>query len=244
MGEIEVDWEHRHQTEQMKAVMGKDMAAADFFRSGQQRFDSVIQPFAGDLSAACVLEIGCGPGRILRAISGAAARAIGVDVSDTACATARENLADRDNVEIVKNDGQGLGDIASDSVDLVVSFDVFQHIPTFEIQQAYLRETARVLKPGGKFVIQVKTDSGWLRIFGIPVMPRRFRRHIPESIMRFGLRLSGIRQDRMKATWRGHLIAHRDLASVFARNELTIVDCLPDGRGLRWIVRGTRDAQT
>lgn len=243
MGKIETDWEHRHQTEQMKAVMGKDMETADFFKSGEARFSSVIKPFAGDLATASALEIGCGPGRILRAIATEAGKAIGVDVSDTACATARKNLAQYDNVEIVKNDGAGLDGIESDSVDLVVSFDVFQHIPTFAIQQAYLRETARVLKPDGKFVIQVKTDSGWLRLFGIPLFPRRFRSYVPGILMDFALKLSGIRDDRLKDTWRGHLIPHRELTQVFARNGLKVADCLPDGKGLRWIVRGYNNRQ-
>lgn len=244
MGNIETDWEHRHQTEQMKAVMGKDMAASEFFDSGENRFNTIIAPFAGDLSNCCALEIGCGPGRILRPIANAAKRAIGVDVSDTACETARKNLARFDNVEIVKNNGEGLDGIPSNSIDLVVSFDVFQHIPTLDTQEAYLRETARVLKPGGKFVIQVKTDSGWLKIQGIPLLPRRFRRYVPDFLMKLGLKLSGIRDDRLKDTWRGHLIRHGDLGLIFERNGLKIADCLPDGKGLRWIMRGCEASQS
>jgi SAM-dependent methyltransferase len=52
------------------------------------------------------------------------------------------------------SDGTTLSGIADGSVDLVVTFTVFQHIPDRGVIQRYVTEIGRVLKPGGTAFIQ------------------------------------------------------------------------------------------
>lgn len=106
-----------------------------------------------------VLEIGCGVGRLLKPLSLRVARAVGVDLSEEMLARAREHCADRPNVELHPTDGS-LAFLADGRFDLVFSHIVFQHVPRKAFIQAYLREAARVLKPGGILRVQVDGRSG------------------------------------------------------------------------------------
>ena len=96
------------------------------------------------------LEIGCGPGRLMRPMSRHFVEIHGVDVSDEMITLAREKLRDIPNAHPqVTADGASLGQFADESFEFVYSFAVFQHIPSREVVFEYLRETHRVLKTGG-----------------------------------------------------------------------------------------------
>ena len=243
---IEDDWESRHQTEQMKAVMGKEMNMEEFWRSGEARYSEMIQPlfstYRTDIENMVVLEIGCGPGRILRPFARRAKKAIGVDVSTTAIETIKNNLSEFNNVEFIKNNGDKLDAISDGTIDLVISFDVFQHMPSLEVQVSYLKEISRVLKSNGLFVIQVKSNSGWMKIGGVPVIPRRFRLAIPDMPFNIYLRMLGKRAQRLKDTWRGNLIEHKTIPHLFDKCGLRVDKTVPDGHGTRWILAGQKSS--
>ncbi len=95
------------------------------------------------------LEIGCGPGRLMRPMSRHFAEIHGVDVSDEMIARAREKLADIPNAHPHATDGASLSQFPEASFEFVYSYAVFQHIPSREVVYQYLREIQRVLKPGG-----------------------------------------------------------------------------------------------
>ncbi len=105
-----------------------------------------------------VLEIGCGIGRITRALATRAARVIALDVSDEMLSRARELNSQLTGVEWVLGDGATLGSIGADSVDACVSVVVLQHVPDPEITLGYVREVGRVLRPGGWAALQVSND--------------------------------------------------------------------------------------
>jgi SAM-dependent methyltransferase len=103
-----------------------------------------------------VLEIGCGQGRILHGIAPLFERTYGVDISDSMLKLAEAYLS---------GTGVSLGKIVDSRfplkdkcVDVVFSTIVFQHIQDRETILAYLRESRRVLRPGG--IIRVQTHIG------------------------------------------------------------------------------------
>ena len=103
----------------------------------------------GDRRARKALEIGCGPGRLMRPMSWNFGEIHGVDVSDEMIHLATQNLSKVPNAFPVQNDGTGLACYQDESFDFVYSYAVFQHIPSREVVFNYLTEARRVLKPSG-----------------------------------------------------------------------------------------------
>ncbi len=101
------------------------------------------------------LELGCGVGRITRALSPFFARSVGVDISSAMIDRAREMNADRPSCEWVVNHAPDLGAFGDREFDLVVSFIVLQHVPDRAVISSYLRDMARILAPGGAMVVQM-----------------------------------------------------------------------------------------
>jgi len=108
-----------------------------------------IAPLLSKPEQKTVLEIGYGGGRILAAAARAFGKAVGVDIHNFH-AFAQEALNDRGvkNIELLGTDGTTLP-VGDGSVDVVYSFIVLQHVEKIAIWNAYVRETARVLRPGG-----------------------------------------------------------------------------------------------
>ncbi len=92
------------------------------------------------------LEIGCGPGRLMRPMSRHFVEIHGVDVSDEMIALAKEKLRDIPNAFPHVSNGSSLAEFADESFDFVYSYAVFQHIPSRDVVFEYLRETHRVMK--------------------------------------------------------------------------------------------------
>jgi SAM-dependent methyltransferase len=105
-----------------------------------------------------VLDIGCGVGRLTRALAARAERVVGLDVSQEMLTLAREHNGHLDNVEWVHGDGASLGAIGDAAVDGCFSHVVFQHIPDPAVTLGYVRDMGRVLRPGGWALFQVSTD--------------------------------------------------------------------------------------
>jgi SAM-dependent methyltransferase len=103
------------------------------------------------------LEIGCGPGRLMRPMSWNFGEIHGVDVSDEMIRLAAQKLKDTPNAFPRTTDGTDLSCYAGEFFDFVYSFAVFQHIPSAEIVFSYLAETWRVLKPGGILRCQINS---------------------------------------------------------------------------------------
>lgn len=126
---------------------------AEFFATAAD----TVRDLEGELNRvpACLrthwkaLEIGCGPGRLMRPLSRHFAEIHGVDVSDEMIALAREKLRDVPNAHPRVCDGSRLAAFADNSIDFIYSYAVFQHIPSREVVLEYLREMRRVLKPEG-----------------------------------------------------------------------------------------------
>jgi ubiquinone/menaquinone biosynthesis C-methylase UbiE len=146
------------------------------------------------------LEIGCGPGRLMRPLSRHFAEIHGVDVSDEMVRRARERLADVPHAHVHLNDGASLAAFAGDTFDFVYSYAVFQHIPSREVVFGYLREAWRVLKPGGYLRCQVNGLPPGLVVYGWRLVDGTYARQEPQA--------ASSRYD----TWEGVRIAASEIA--------------------------------
>ena len=138
------------------------MAPGGVFASGDE---SVRQLILNDMDSICqempstemrVLEIGCGAGRMTRALAKVFGEVHGVDVSGGMIERARESLADCPNVHLYQNNGTDLSVLGNLEFDFAFSFIVFQHIPSKAVIENYVREVHRVLRPGRLFKFQVQ----------------------------------------------------------------------------------------
>jgi SAM-dependent methyltransferase len=120
--------------------------------------DSPVAPPGSGLA----VEIGSGLGRICLALADRFEKVIGIDISPEMVERARE-LVTHPAVSFEIGSGTGLGNLDDSSVDLVLSFTVFQHIPSIPVIEHYLVEAGRVLKPGGLLVFQWNNEPGSLR---------------------------------------------------------------------------------
>jgi len=106
------------------------------------------------------LEIGCGPGRLMRPMSRHFLEIHGVDVASGLIQEARENLRDLPNARPHEIRGTSLEDFADCSFDFVYSFGLFPHIPGKALVMAFLREIHRVLRAGGLARLQFSGSAG------------------------------------------------------------------------------------
>ncbi len=121
-----------------------------------------------------VLEIGCGAGRVTRALADLFGEVHAVDVSSEMVERARQALRDRLNARVYKNNGMDLSVLGDSQFDFAFSSIVFQHIPNRDIIENYVREVHRLLRPGALFKFQVQGDASlktspddtWL---GVPI---------------------------------------------------------------------------
>jgi len=129
------------------------------------------------------LEIGCGPGRLMRPLARHFTEIHGVDVSDEMIRMAQERLRDTPNAHPHHGSGSDLSQFPDDKFDFVYSYAVFQHIPSRDVVFSYLREARRVLKPGGILRCQLN---------GLPQHAKQYDtwngvRIAPEEIAQFTL---------------------------------------------------------
>src|SRR3984893_3381269 len=131
----------------------REQGDADFYATATEVVNGLAKEFrrvpAAQRREWKALEIGCGPGRLMRPMSRHFAEIHGVDVSDEMIALARGRLADIPNAHPHVSDGASLREFPEDWFDFVYSYAVFQLIPSREVVSEYMREIHRVLKPGG-----------------------------------------------------------------------------------------------
>jgi SAM-dependent methyltransferase len=162
------DWDERARENARYYVNTEreDWTDDEFFRSGRR---TVEEEILTDMINICqgkdpremkVLEIGCGAGRVTSALSELFGQVWGVDVSGEMVRQARQSLAGKSNVTLIQNNGTDLSRITdSGTFDFAFSTIVFQHIPSRDVIENYVREVHRLLRPGALFKFQVQGDT-------------------------------------------------------------------------------------
>jgi cyclopropane fatty-acyl-phospholipid synthase-like methyltransferase len=143
----------------------EDWTDEQFFESGER---TVFEEVLTDMTNICqsklpskmrVLEIGCGAGRVTRALARLFGEVHGVDISGEMVAQARRALASTPNAHVHQNNGRDLAVLGDQVFDFAFSTIVFQHIPSREVIENYVREVHRLLRPGALFKFQVQGDA-------------------------------------------------------------------------------------
>jgi SAM-dependent methyltransferase len=129
-----------------------------------------------------VVEVGCGVGRLTRAIAADVAHVHAFDISEGMLAVARRSAPA--NATFHRGEGDSLAPVPDAVADLAIAYCVFQHLPSVDVLARYLGEMRRVLKPGGvlAFTLSPRTWDDALR----PVL--RVKRWAHEQLVRSGPR--------------------------------------------------------
>ncbi len=151
------------------------------------------------------LEIGCGPGRLMRPMSRHFKEIHGIDISDEMIERARVNLAGVPHAHVRHAEGSDLSAFPDGSIDFVYSYAVFQHIPSGEVVFGYLEEVARVLAPGGIAHLQLnglaKTAQTYTTWSGFRISAEEVREFTARRPLQL-LALDGVGTQYMWTTWR------------------------------------------
>jgi SAM-dependent methyltransferase len=183
------DWDRRAQenARYYVATGQKEWTDEQFFAAGEQEVQGQI---FNDLENICqhrdpktmkVLEIGCGAGRVTRALARFFGQVYAVDISRNMVRQARRAVAKFPNAHIFRNNGHDLNVVRRGwwhrfgiggklEIDFAFSCLVFQHIPSRAVIESYVSEVNRLLKPGGLFKFQVQgyteeepnLDDSWI----------------------------------------------------------------------------------
>lgn len=94
-------------------------------------------------------DLGCGTGQTSEAVAPFVERVVAVDRSSEMLQAAKRRLRDQPNVDIRRGELEALP-IAGEELDVAIMMLVLHHVPD---PLAVLRETARVLRPGGRLVL-------------------------------------------------------------------------------------------
>ena len=140
------------------AEHGTFLGVADFVWC-PERLREADAHLLGEVTGKRVLEVGCGAAMCSRWLAAAGARPVAFDISAGMLRHARAGAAETGiAVPLVQADAQFVP-FASASFDIV--FTAFGAVPFVEDSARVMREAARVLRPGGRFVFATTHPLRW-----------------------------------------------------------------------------------
>lgn len=152
-------WDHRAEADARFYIKADrtDWTDDEFLASGEADVARFVDPVL-DLAPArgVALDIGCGLGRLSRALASRFESVEAVDISREMIARA-EAFSPPSPANLVFSVCEGDGSLPNRtaSIDFAFSYLVFQHLPRVSLVARYLGELARVLRPGGVARVQL-----------------------------------------------------------------------------------------
>jgi len=139
----------------------RDEYVGDPATAGEE-LDSLFGRLGDDPRDGVCVEVGCGPGRMTRALAERFDRVIAVDVSPGMLDLARRNMSAA-NIDYRLVSGERLDTVEGSVADVLVCYLVLQHLPSRDHVLAYLHEFGRVLALGGRAYVQVPVLAAGVR---------------------------------------------------------------------------------
>ncbi len=145
-------WDENTVTHQ-KAMYIVNSSKADweedkFIESGKPVWDDIYASVKEHLpDHETVIDLGCGLSRVLLHTRGIFGRSFGVDINANMIEYGLKNYKGM-TLSTLPGTGE-MQCFASGKFSFVYSWIMFQHIPFLDVQQQYIREIERVLKPNG-----------------------------------------------------------------------------------------------
>jgi len=170
---LQASWNSYAKEDPMWAILtdpekrGNKWSPAEFFASGQADIDKLLADL--ELTGVRVhfdtaLDFGCGLGRLSQGLCRRFSKVHGVDIAPAMIEGARRFNQHGDKCTYHLNPAADLKLFDDESMTLIVTVITLQHIPS-HIQQAYIQEFFRLLKPGGVAVFRTLSASSSWRFF-------------------------------------------------------------------------------
>ena len=142
--------------------VGDALTLEQFVASGDQEVAMYTERFGIDAEAARgqkVLELGCGIGRMTAALTRNFDRVVACDIDQAFLERCRQTVAQKGDVQKLRTSQVRDGHVIQEpdeSVDLVFSYITLQHCSPDDATDL-VRECWRVLKPGGRMILNFRT---------------------------------------------------------------------------------------
>lgn len=180
---MKTDWNRRARSHaRFWVATGHHADETTFAQSGLRDAEALYSMVAAVCDPSWrVLEIGCGVGRLLKALAPRFSYLHGVDVSGEMIRRSRHYLAGIANVATTETNGTDLRPFTPSSFNLIYSYVAFQHMPE-EVFSRYLDEANRLLMPNGYLLFQIYVgtpnrvtplDTFTLRVYDREALHRR-----------------------------------------------------------------------
>jgi SAM-dependent methyltransferase len=124
-----------------------------YFQAAEAHIEEIwrtlIFPFLSDCDFTAVIDLGAGHGRNSTMLAPRSKRLLVLDIQEGNVEVCRRRFAGQPHVTCAANNGYDLRPAEDGAFSLVYSFDSMVHFEK-EVVRSYLRDTARVLRPGGR----------------------------------------------------------------------------------------------
>lgn len=158
---LKSDWDTAALTDFYRDYIAQGFNEEDAFRKSGENNTKWIREFINkhgvDWMGKRVVELGCGAGRMTEFIAKDATHVQAVDISAEMLKRLHKRLGYQQNIETlcIIRDYSVISDL---SIDLILSFLVFQHTPEDMVERLF-QDGHRILKAGGYYFFQIPLSS-------------------------------------------------------------------------------------